>query len=104
VNNRSFETMPIEELWALHDEIATLLTAKITAEKLELERRLTLLQGNYVAGGRQSRAQRRPYPQVFPKYRNPEEPAETWSGRGKQPRWVALQLKAGKKLDDLAIA
>jgi DNA-binding protein H-NS len=34
------------------------------------------------------RAQRK-YPRVFPKFRNPKEPSETWSGRGKQPRWLA---------------
>jgi DNA-binding protein H-NS len=104
VNNRSFQTMSIEDLWALHNEIAKLLTAKITAEKLELERRLAQLEGNGSAEGRGSKAERRQYPQVFPKYRNPEEPAETWSGRGRQPRWVIAQLKAGKKLDDFAIA
>ena len=26
---------------------------------------------------------------VAPKYRNPENPKETWTGRGKQPRWLA---------------
>jgi DNA-binding protein H-NS len=96
--------MPIEELWALHSEIAKLLTAKITAEKLELERRLARLQGSGPEGPRGSKAERRPYPQVLPKYRNPQEPAETWSGRGRQPRWVTVQLKAGKKLDDFAIS
>ena len=42
------------------------------------------------------RRQRRPYPKVFPKYRNPKKPAETWSGRGKQPRWLTAQLRSGK--------
>jgi hypothetical protein len=47
--------------------------------------------------------QRRPYPKVLPKYRNPKNPAETWSGRGKQPRWLAAQLRSGKKVDDFLI-
>lgn len=38
-----------------------------------------------------------------PKYRNPENPAKTWSGRGRQPNWVKSHLAAGGKLDDLAI-
>jgi DNA-binding protein H-NS len=46
---------------------------------------------------------RRPYPQVFPKYSNPAKPSETWAGRGKQPRWLIAQLRAGKKLDDFRI-
>src|ERR1700737_4280631 len=43
---------------------------------------------------------RRPYPRVFPKYRNPAKPSETWAGRGKKPRWLAAQLKSGKRIDD----
>ncbi|MDW4549117.1 H-NS histone family protein [Defluviimonas sp. D31] len=38
-----------------------------------------------------------------PKYANPENSAETWTGRGRRPRWVDAALKAGKSLDDLAI-
>lgn len=39
---------------------------------------------------------------VAPKYRNPSGP-ETWSGRGKRPRWFVAALKAGKKDKDLLI-
>ena len=40
---------------------------------------------------------------VAPKYRNPANTKETWSGRGKQPRWLAEQVKKGKKPDDFLI-
>jgi len=40
---------------------------------------------------------------VAPKYRNPSNPAETWAGRGKQPRWLAAQTGAGKRLEDFLI-
>ena len=30
---------------------------------------------------------------VTPKYRNPENPAQTWSGRGKRPLWFSEALK-----------
>jgi DNA-binding protein H-NS len=39
---------------------------------------------------------------VAPKYRNPNG-TETWSGRGKRPRWFVAALKAGKKEKDLLI-
>ncbi|WHZ17890.1 MAG: hypothetical protein OJF55_000039 [Rhodanobacteraceae bacterium] len=39
---------------------------------------------------------------VAPKYRNPAG-SETWSGRGKRPRWFLAALKAGKKEKDLLI-
>jgi DNA-binding protein H-NS len=40
---------------------------------------------------------------VAPKYRNPANPSETWAGRGKQPRWLAAQTSAGRKLEDFLI-
>jgi DNA-binding protein H-NS len=38
------------------------------------------------------------------KYQNPDNPAVTWSGRGRPPKWVQAALAEGQSLDDLAIA
>lgn len=38
-----------------------------------------------------------------PKFRNPADHAQTWSGRGKRPRWFNAALAAGKKEKDLLI-
>lgn len=40
---------------------------------------------------------------VAPKYRNPANPAETWAGRGKQPRWLAAYTGSGRKLEEFLI-
>ena len=40
---------------------------------------------------------------VPPKYRNPGNPRETWTGRGKQPLWMAALVKKGKKPEDFLI-
>jgi DNA-binding protein H-NS len=40
---------------------------------------------------------------VAPKYRNPANTKETWTGRGKQPRWMAALTKKGKKPEDFLI-
>jgi DNA-binding protein H-NS len=40
---------------------------------------------------------------VAPKYRNPANSQETWSGRGRQPRWLAALTAKGKKLDQFLI-
>ncbi|MFN3577550.1 MAG: H-NS family nucleoid-associated regulatory protein [Tabrizicola sp.] len=37
------------------------------------------------------------------KYANPANPADTWSGRGRKPRWFSEALAKGKKPQDLAI-
>ena len=83
------------DLWSLHVEVTHLLQQRIQTEKQRLDERLKLLEAP-VSG-------RRPYPPVPPKYRNPDEPAETWAGRGKQPRWLVAQLSSGKRIDDFKI-
>jgi DNA-binding protein H-NS len=98
------ESMSVDELWSLHEFVASALARKISAEKARLDERLRQLDLDGVPHHLEkiSRA-RRPYPQVFPKYRNPAEPSETWTGRGKQPRWLTAQLRSGKRLDDFRI-
>jgi len=42
---------------------------------------------------------------VAPKYRNPEDASQTWTGRGRQPIWVADALKKrGVTIDSLLIS
>lgn len=45
----------------------------------------------------------KPKTKVAPKYANPTNPDQTWTGRGRRPQWVSDALDAGKTLDDLAI-
>ena len=40
---------------------------------------------------------------VAAKYQNPANGKETWTGRGKQPRWLAAETAKGKKLEDFLI-
>jgi DNA-binding protein H-NS len=47
-----------------------------------------------------SKRQRTP---AVAKYRNPEDHADTWSGRGRKPRWFEAALKAGTKVSDLMV-
>ena len=93
--------MSVDELWQLHEVVAAELSRKIRAERLTLENRLRQLGGAIEDTG--SRRARRPYPKVLPKYRNPKNRGETWAGRGKQPLWLAAQLRSGKKLADFLI-
>jgi DNA-binding protein H-NS len=99
VKNNDLAMMTTAALWSLREELDAILATKLDAEKQELERRLARLNGRV----EQKQKARRPYPKVPPKYRNPERPSETWSGRGKQPRWVGAHLRSGMKVDDLLI-
>lgn len=103
------ENMSIDDLWTLHEKVSRILSVRIASEKHELEKRLAYLnrgtdaitQGVELASGEGK--PRRKYPRVLPKYRNPSEPSETWSGRGKQPRWLVAAIKSGRKIDDFKI-
>jgi len=106
------EAMSFDDLWSLHEEISHMLAVRITSEKRELERRLEVLnRGRDViarnddkdtAQGNANGRERRKYPRVLPKYRNPQT-SETWSGRGKQPRWLVAAIKTGRKMEDFEI-
>lgn len=69
-----------------------------------------LFGGAGAGAGRTTRAPRkasatkgRKLGKVAPKYRNPAKPSETWTGRGKQPRWLAAETAKGRKVEDFLI-
>lgn len=98
----NLKSMSIDALIGLKGRIDTALAAKVQDERRSLETELAKL--SRVDGGRARAAfGRGTRGKVAPKYRNPENPAETWAGRGLKPRWLAAALKAGGKLDDFAI-
>jgi DNA-binding protein H-NS len=94
--------MPLDELWRLHEKVIQLLDMKLQQETRKLQRRLDEL-GRKFGGSPSDIPHPRPYPKVEPKFRNPNAPSETWSGRGKQPRWVVELLAAGRDLDEFRI-
>jgi DNA-binding protein H-NS len=108
------KAMSLDELWSLHEHISEMLSVRITAQKKELEQRLQQLKRgkdprDAIVVQLRSREtgrtrQKRKYPQVLPKYQNTAASAETWSGRGKQPRWLVSALKAGGKIEDFEIS
>jgi DNA-binding protein H-NS len=110
---RHLDEMQFEELWLLHEKITKILTSRIIAEKRQLEKRLAQLSRGRQPGAsdplRQasaagaSKRPRRKYPKILPKYRNPSSLSETWSGRGKQPRWLVSALSRGHKIEDFRI-
>jgi DNA-binding protein H-NS len=104
MKQRQYEAMPLDDLWALRESIVNTLASKIETQKRELERRLADLGRGFAAHPPVTVRQRRPYPLVKPKFKNPTDPSETWSGRGKPPRWISAYLKAGKSMEEFRIA
>ena len=65
----NLKLLSVDELWALHERVIAELASKIAAEKKALDERLRRL--GAAPEGRQLKPAKRPYPKVFPKYRNP---------------------------------
>lgn len=61
--------------------------------------------GELFGGGKTDRGGRVPATKSSApaKYRNPDDPQQTWSGIGRRPSWVRAALDAGRSLDDLAV-
>jgi DNA-binding protein H-NS len=109
----NLDAMSLDEMWRLHEEISHLLSIRLASEKHQLESRLSQLRNEKEIHQPEQpepspskvtvRLPRRKYPRVVPKYRNSNEPSETWSGRGKQPRWLVAAVNAGHTIEEFLI-
>ena len=102
MKDRELEKLGLDDLWDLHERLIEVLDRRLENEKLRLQNKLDEL-GRRFGGSPKDLPQRRPYPKVEPKYRNPNDPSETWSGRGKTPRWMTEMIADGRSLDEFRI-
>ena len=100
----NLKSMSIDALVGLRGKIDAVLGSKVQDERRTLESELAKLT-RFEAGG--SRAKSAfglgARGKVAPKFRNSENPGETWAGRGLKPRWLTAAIKSGKKLEDFRI-
>jgi DNA-binding protein H-NS len=82
MDSNELRSMSTDELWDLFEKVNSMLADKIEAEKVRLNERLRRIESVSTVGVNRVY---RPYSPVRPKYKNPSNPAEIWSGRGKQP-------------------
>ncbi|MCE0498700.1 MAG: H-NS histone family protein [Methylacidiphilales bacterium] len=102
----ALKTMSIDKLMKLKDQVEAALSSKVTEQRRALESELSKL-GRFQGGagrGKSALGRGGARGAVAPKYRNPENPTETWAGRGLKPRWLTAAIKAGKEPDDFLIA
>jgi DNA-binding protein H-NS len=102
----NLKTMSIDRLVGLRDQVNATLNAKVIDQRRTLESELSKL-GRFQVGGARAKVgigRGGARGSVAPKYRNPENAAETWAGRGLKPRWLAAAIKSGKKAEDFLIA
>jgi len=80
-------------------EKTELKTARDAAERAAMEHGFTLAQlAGLSAGKGPAKGSKSPA-----KYHNPDDPSQTWSGRGRQPQWFKAAIKAGVSPEKLEI-
>lgn len=94
----------LQELIAQQQELARQIEAARKAEVSDAVAQIRKLMAEYNLSVDEitEKASSKKGAKVAAKYRNPET-GDTWTGRGRQPKWVEAALAAGKTLDDLAI-
>jgi DNA-binding protein H-NS len=99
------DNMSLKELVALDAKIKAALADARAKGKAELKDKVAALAQqhgfsvNELFGGVRNKTKS----VGIAKYANPDDPTQTWTGRGRKPLWVIANLKKGKKLDALAI-
>ena len=103
------DSLSLKELAALLNEIEAAIPEKKKTEIVDLRAKLEAIAADAgyslveIVGGRGGK-RGSAAGTVAVKYRNPDNPAETWSGRGRTARWLAEKLKKrGVKAEDFAV-
>jgi DNA-binding protein H-NS len=104
----NLERMSYADLAKMESEIARLKASKQTEERAALKERLAAEAKKHgfdihelfgVGRGRGGKGGK-----VAIKYRDPSNPSNTWTGRGRMPRWMAAATKGGRaKKEDFLI-
>jgi len=103
-----YSALSIPELMEELDIIAELIESKREglkndlAEKFRLECEENGIDFAEIVGSSSKSAGKKTGRKVEPKYRHPES-GKTWSGRGRQPKWVVEALGSGLSLESMTI-
>ena len=102
------DKMSYAELSELRDRVDAAMVAAQAAEKEALRAQMEALaarSGLTLADvlGNGKRSSKLKGSKVAIKYRNPKNPAQTWTGRGRKPNWLVALVKKGQKLESLAV-
>ena len=103
---RALENMSFAELTALRARVDRLLVSRKNEARTELREKMASLAKSEGMSLEEvlGRKGRRGKGSVAIKYRDPSNPANTWTGRGRMPRWMVAAMKRGKaKKEDFLI-
>ena len=93
------------DLLKLQNDISNEMDRRAEAEKDETRKKLEALaaEAGFSVEELFSVQKSRKRARAKVKYLDPKNAANAWSGRGRMPRWLAAEVKAGKSKEDFAI-
>ena len=98
------DKMPLKKLLDLERQLKGAIATARERERAEVKGELAVLAEKRGFSLRELMGGRGKGGKVAPKYRNPDNAAETWTGRGRKPNWLVAELKKkGAKIEDFAI-
>jgi len=100
----NLKSMSFEDLIELRGTLEQMISQKAMSAKRELQDKLAALESLTISSnGQKKRRGVLSGTKVAPKYRNPKDRSQTWSGRGRTPLWLQAMIKQGHKVDEFAI-
>jgi DNA-binding protein H-NS len=109
VSGINVDKLSLKDLVDLETKVQKAIAAARDRERAELKKKVADLaetHGFSVAelfGGGRGRGPGKSKSVGVAKYANPENRADTWTGRGRKPNWLVERLKKGAKLSDFEI-
>ncbi|MDD5394336.1 MAG: H-NS histone family protein [Thiothrix sp.] len=105
MSNIDISSLSVAELAALKGSIESIIEGRRESELLDLRQTFEDMaeKAGFTLEEVMQAAPTKKRAAVLPKYRNPDNHEQTWSGRGRKPGWVEALIAAGGDLQDCLI-
>lgn len=106
VDTREINAMPLKALLGIEEKLQDAIKQAKARERGEVREELAKIARNRgfdLAEVLHMRGAKARYGAKRPKYANPENHAQTWTGMGRKPNWLVDKLNRGGKLEEFAI-
>lgn len=101
------EKLSLEELKSLKKDVEKAIASFKGRQRAEALKEMQAVAARHgmsvdeIIGGKGQKAKSKS--KAPPRYRNPADPAQTWSGRGRQPAWFKAAIAKGKKPENMEL-
>jgi DNA-binding protein H-NS len=106
INTREFTGLKLKELLRIEADLKDIITERKQVEAKEVRNEVQEFiqkRGFNLQELGFTRTQKGYKATMAPKYRNPDNPKETWTGHGRKPNWMLSAFGKGAKLDDFRV-